>query len=46
MTLLPCGLMGRVKKLIISVPDIALLNFQVNIYLVYLDVCNLHSELS
>ena len=29
---------GRVKKLIVSVPDIALLNFQVNKYLVYLDV--------
>ena len=27
-------------------PDIALLNFQVNKYLDYLDVCNLHSELS
>ena len=36
---------GRVNKLIVSVPDIALLNFQVNKYLVYLDVCNFHSEL-
>ena len=33
-------------NLIVSVPDIALLNFQVNKYLVYLDVCNLLSELS
>ena len=43
---LPCGFMDRVLKLIVPVPDIALLNFKVNKYLVYLDVCNLHSELS
>ena len=30
--------MGRVYNLLVSVPDIALLNFQVNKYLVNLDV--------
>ena len=29
---------GRVYNLIVDVPDVALLNFQVNKYLVYLDV--------
>ena len=43
-TTLPCGFMGRVYNLIVSVPDIDLLNFQVNKYLVYLDVWNPHSE--
>ena len=37
---------GQGLEIIVSVPDIAMLNFEVNNFLVYLDERNLHSELS